>query len=87
MRVKPYEKKPIAHSPKGEVILSNAQKYLIRTPKGEAYTPDPGQAIAALIVSRRAKLRCLIYAVAPVLGEDALELVDEEFLMEQMEKR
>lgn len=87
MRLKPYVKKPLVHSPRGEGVLNTVEKYLIRTPNGEAYTTDPRQGLAALLVARKHGLRCLVYAVAEVLGESAIELVDEEFLMEQMEKR
>ena len=84
--MKPYIKKPLVHSPKGESVLAGVTSYLVRTPAGEVTITDPGQCLAALLAARRAKVRCLVYAVAPVLGESAIELVDEEFLMDQMEK-
>lgn len=84
MRFKPYVKKPLVHSPKGETVLNNIKSYLIRTTAGEALTPDPGQALAALLAAKKAGLRCLVYAMAPVLGEDALELVDEDFLRSKL---
>jgi hypothetical protein len=87
MSFKPYIKKPLVHSPRGEGVLSSVEKYLIRTPNGEAYTTDPRQALAALLAARKHGLRCLVYAAADVLGESAIELVDEEFLMDEMEKR
>lgn len=87
MSFKPYVRKPLVHSPRGEDILSNVTGYLIRTPAGETTVKDPGQCLAALLAARKAQKRCLVYALATVLGEEGIELVDEEFLMEQMEKR
>lgn len=83
---KPYAKKPLIHSPRGENILSNVTGYLIRTPAGEVKVTNPGQCLAALLAARKGQMRCLVYALATVLGEEAIELVDEEFLMGQMEK-
>lgn len=87
-------KKSLTHSPRGLEVLDNLHAYVIRTLvnngpdviKREVKLRDPGQCLAALVASRKSNVRCLVYAVGTAYGEECLEIVDEEFLMEAIKK-
>jgi hypothetical protein len=91
---KPYVKKPLTHSPRGEAVLRNITGYLVCTFRdgGPGTAPvqtvarvhDPGQCVAALRVAKEANVRCLVYALGPVYGSECQELVDEEFLLKKI---
>lgn len=91
MSFKPYVKKPLIHSPRGEAVLENVTGYLICTFRDagpgtcpihtKARVQDPGQCIAALRTAKQYNVRCLIYALGIVYGTECQELVDEEFLL------
>jgi hypothetical protein len=88
---KPYVKKPLAHSPRGEAVLKNVTGYLISTFRDAgpgtcsiqttARVHDPGQCVAALRAAKQGNVRCLVYALGPVYGTECQELVDETFLL------
>jgi hypothetical protein len=81
---KPYVRKPLVHSSRDESILANIKCYLIQTPSGEARVGDPGQCVAALRTARARNLRCMVYAVGDVLGEEGLAFVDEDYLLKKI---
>ncbi len=81
---KPYVRKPLVHSPRDEVILTNTKCYVIQTPLGEARVGDPGQCVAALRTAQANNVRCMIYAVGDVLGEEGLAFVDEDYLLKKL---
>ena len=89
---KPYVKRELIHSPRGEEVLKALTGYLIQTFHNdgesvltrEARVPNPSPCIAALRVAKEHNIRCLVYAVGNIYGSEALELVDEEFLLKRM---
>lgn len=81
MSFRPYVKKPLFHSERGEMVLANITAYLIRTTAGEARVHDPGQCIAALQAAKLANVRCSVYAMGEAYGMETMELVDEDFLL------
>ena len=84
MAFKPYVKKPLFHSPRGEAVLESINGYLIRTLSGEVRTDDPGQCIAALRVAKAHNVACSVYALGTAYSMETMEFVDEEFLLSKL---
>jgi hypothetical protein len=87
MSFRPYVKKPLFHSERGEAVLANITAYLIRTSAGEARVHDPGQCVAALRAAKLANFRCSVYALGDAYGMETMELVDEDFLLTKIGKQ
>ena len=85
---KPYEAKPMIHSPRGLEVLASVSGYLIRVIRDGSQTnvrtQDPGQCLAAMITAKERNARCLVFAIGWAYGEECLELVDDVFLLEKM---
>lgn len=78
---KPYVRKPLFHSERGEMVLTNVTGYVIRVGPNESRTTSPGQCLAALMAAKAAGLPCIVYALGEAYGMETMEVVDAEFLL------
>src|SRR5581483_11243415 len=90
---KPYEPKPMAHSPRDYEVFKDVRGYLIRTfhndgeyrLRAEVRTQDPGQCLAAMLVAKQYNIRLMVYAIGWVFDEECWAMVDELWLRQKIE--